>query len=152
MMTMRIAVGSDHGGYELKEKIKSYLRSHDHDVVDFGTDSSASVDYPDYGKKVGLAIVSGSYDFGIVLCGTGIGISIAANKVPGVRAALVYDEQTAQLAKEHNNANIIALGGRTTTYEKAISIISAFMSSTFEPRHQLRLDKIKKIEENKEDE
>ena len=151
-MSMRIAIGSDHGGYELKEKLKSYLRSSDHDVVDFGTDSLDSVDYPDYGKRVGEAIVSGGYDFGIVLCGTGIGISIAANKVKGVRAALVYDEVTGRLAKEHNNANIIALGGRTTTYEKAVAILNAFMSSSYEPRHQKRLDKIKDIEESLNDE
>lgn len=143
---MRIAIGSDHGGYLLKEKIKSYLTSNDVTVVDYGTNSSDSVDYPDFGEKVGHAIVQGDFDFGIVLCGTGIGISIAANKVKGVRAALVYDENTARLAKEHNNANIIALGGRTTSYEQAISIINTFSQATYEPRHQMRLDKIKNIE------
>lgn len=143
---MKIAIGSDHGGYELKEKIKSYLILENHDVTDYGTNSLASVDYPDYGKKVGQAVVDGTYDFGIVLCGTGIGISIAANKVKGVRAALVYDDNTAYLAKAHNNANIIALGGRTTTEEDAISIVNTFMNTTFEPRHQSRLDKIKHIE------
>lgn len=143
---MKIAIGSDHGGYELKEKIKSYLILENHDVTDFGTNSLASVDYPDYGKKVGEAVVNGIYDFGVVLCGTGIGISIAANKVKGVRAALVYDDNTAYLAKAHNNANVIALGGRTTTEEVAISIVNTFMNTTFEPRHQSRLDKIKNIE------
>lgn len=143
---MKIAIGSDHGGYELKEKIKSYLILENHDVTDYGTNSLASVDYPDYGKKVGEAVVNGTYDFGIVLCGTGIGISIAANKVKGVRAALVYDDNTAYLAKAHNNANVIALGGRTTSEEEAISIVNTFMNTTFEPRHQPRLDKIKNIE------
>lgn len=143
---MRVAIGSDHGGYELKEKIKSYLNSHNVSVVDYGTNSSDPVDYPDFGEKVGHAITQGDFDFGIVLCGTGIGISIAANKVKGVRAALVYDDTTARLAKEHNNANIIALGGRTTTYEKAISIINTFSQATYEKRHQKRLDKIKNIE------
>ena len=143
---MRVAIGSDHGGYELKEKIKSYLNSQNVSVVDFGTNSSDPVDYPDFGEKVGHAITQGDFDFGIVLCGTGIGISIAANKVKGVRAALVYDDTTARLAKEHNNANIIALGGRTTTYEKAISIINTFSQATYEKRHQVRLDKIKNIE------
>ncbi len=143
---MKIAIGSDHGGYELKEKIKSFLILENHDVTDFGTNSLASVDYPDYGKKVGEAVVNGTYDFGIVLCGTGIGISIAANKVKGVRAALVYDDNTAYLAKAHNNANVIALGGRTTSEETAISIVNTFMNTTFEPRHQPRLDKIKNIE------
>ena len=130
---MKIAIGSDHGGFELKEQIKTYLEEKSVDVVDFGTDSKDAVDYPDYGKKVGLAVTKQDFDFGIVLCGTGIGISISANKVKGVRAALVYDELTGRLAKEHNNANVIALGGRTTSYE---------------PRHQKRLDKIKNIEEN----
>jgi ribose 5-phosphate isomerase B len=143
---MRVAIGSDHGGYSLKEKIKAYLTSQGIDVVDYGTNSDESVDYPEYGEKVGHAIVEGHFDFGIVLCGTGIGISIAANKVKGVRAALVYDEHTARLAKEHNNANILALGGRTTTYENAISIINTFMQATFEARHQKRLDKITSIE------
>ncbi|RJX27910.1 MAG: ribose 5-phosphate isomerase B [Acholeplasma sp.] len=143
---MKIAIGSDHGGYELKEKIKSFLILENHDVTDYGTNSLASVDYPDYGKKVGEAVVNGTYDFGIVLCGTGIGISIAANKVKGVRAALVYDDNTAYLAKAHNNANVIALGGRTTSEEAAISIVNTFMNTTFEPRHQSRLDKIKNIE------
>lgn len=143
---MRVAIGSDHGGYELKEKIKSYLNSQNVSVVDYGTNSSDPVDYPDFGEKVGHAITQGDFDFGIVLCGTGIGISIAANKVKGVRAALVYDDTTARLAKEHNNANIIALGGRTTTYEKAISIINTFSQATYEKRHQVRLDKIKNIE------
>jgi len=145
---MKIAIGSDHGGYELKEQIKAYLGKKSVEIVDFGTDSTEAVDYPDYGKKVGLAVTKDDYDFGIVLCGTGIGISISANKVKGVRAALVYDELTGRLAKEHNNANIIALGGRTTSYEQATKIIDSFMSATYEPRHQKRLDKINKIEEN----
>ncbi len=145
---MKIVIGSDHGGYELKEHIKRFLTDEHISYDDMGTHSKDSVDYPDFGKKVGHAVNSGAYDFGIVICGTGIGISIAANKVKGIRAALVYDETTARLAREHNNANIIALGGRTTTPEKAISIISTFMNSTFEPRHQARIDKIKTIEGN----
>ncbi len=145
---MRIAIGSDHGGYELKEQIKAYLQKKPVEVVDFGTNSLSPVDYPDYGKKVGLAVTKKNFDFGIVLCGTGIGISISANKIKGVRAALVYDELTGRLAKEHNNANVIALGGRTTTQEEAIKIVDAYMNSTYELRHQKRLDKIKDIEEN----
>jgi len=143
---MRIAIGSDHGGYELKENIKTYLQSKDIDYVDFGTHSTASVDYPDFAKKVGEAVTKEPYDFGIVICGTGIGISIAANKIKGVRAALVYDEMTAKLAREHNHANVIALGGRTTPIDKAISILDAFMSATEEERHQKRINKIKEIE------
>jgi len=91
-------------------------------------------------------VMNDHFDFGIVLCGTGIGISIAANKVEGIRAALIYDNETARLAKEHNNANVIAIGGRTTSYEKAISMINTFMKTSFEERHQRRLDKIKNIE------
>jgi len=145
---MKIAIGSDHGGFELKEQIKHYFDNLKISYVDLGTYSKDSVDYPDYGKKIALAVTHEAYDFGIGICGTGIGISIAMNKVKGVRAALVYDENTARLAKEHNNANIIALGGRTTTREQAIKIINSFMQSTFEPRHQPRLDKIKNIEGN----
>ena len=145
---MKIAIGSDHGGFELKEQIKTYLKTKNVELVDFGTHSTAAVDYPDFGEKVGLAVTHEDYDFGIVLCGTGIGISISANKIKGVRAALVYNEETARLAKEHNNANIIALGGRTTTKDEAYKIVDTFMNSTFEPRHQKRLDKITKIEEN----
>ena len=145
---MKIAIGSDHGGYELKEQIKNYLAKKPVEITDFGTNSNDAVDYPDYGKKVGLAVTKDDFDFGIVLCGTGIGISISANKVKGVRAALVYDELTGKLAKEHNNANIIALGGRTTSFEQATKILDAYMNASYEPRHQKRLDKINKIEEN----
>lgn len=144
---MRVAIGSDHGGFELKEKIKNYLLEQKITVVDYGTNSTESVDYPEYGEKVGHAVMNDRFDFGIVLCGTGIGISIAANKVEGVRAALIYDNDTARLAKEHNNANVIAIGGRTTSYEKAISMINTFMNTSFEERHQRRLEKIKNIEE-----
>ncbi|BCR35438.1 ribose 5-phosphate isomerase B [Mariniplasma anaerobium] len=145
---MKLAIGSDHGGYELKEYLKSYFDKNHIDYDDFGTNSNESVDYPDYGKKVALAVLAKPYDFGIVICGTGIGISIAANKVKGIRAALVYDELTARLAKEHNRANIIALGGRTTKKEDAVKIVNAFMNATYEPRHQKRIDKIKDIEES----
>ena len=144
---MKLAIGSDHGGYELKEYLKSYLDKKRIEYDDFWTNSNDSVDYPDYGKKVALAVLAKPYDFGIVICGTGIGISIAANKVKGIRAALVYDVKTARLAKEHNQANIIALGGRTTTHEDAIKIVDAYMHATFEKRHQRRLDKIRDIEE-----
>lgn|SRR5690554_1783826 len=145
---MKIAIGSDHGGYELKEFLKLYFKGQDISYDDFGTDSLDSVDYPDFGKKVAEAVLTKSYDFGIVICGTGIGISIAANKVSGIRAALVYNEETARLAKEHNHANIIALGGRTTKPEDAVKIVQAFINATFEERHQKRLDKISQIEES----
>lgn len=140
---MKIALGSDHAGFQLKEAIKKHLNSKSIEVEDLGTDDSeVSVDYPDYGRKVGEAVVSKEADLGIVVCGTGIGISIAANKVKGVRAALVYDQTTGRLAKEHNNANVIALGGRTTTDENAIKIVEAFLEANFQDRHQKRIDKI----------
>lgn len=145
---MKIAIGSDHGGYELKEYLKTYFDHHDISYDDYGTDSLESVDYPDFGKKVAHAVLTKKYDFGIVICGTGIGISISANKVKGIRAALVYDEQTARLAKEHNDANIIALGGRTTKPEDAVKIVDTFIKATFEKRHQKRIDKINQMEEN----
>ena len=145
---MKIAISSDHGGFDLKEQIKHYFDQQKINYVDLGTYSKDSVDYPDFGEKLGLAVTKEPYDFGIGICGTGIGISIAANKIHGIRAALVYDENTGRLAKEHNNANIIALGGRTTSREQAIKIINSYMLATFEPRHQPRLDKIKNIEGN----
>lgn len=144
---MRIAIGSDHGGYLLKEHLKQWLEQNKLVFDDFGTDGPASVDYPEFGKRVARAVVAGQYDFGIIICGTGIGISIAANKVKGARAALVYDEETARLAKQHNDANIIALGGRTTSKECAARIIQAYMNASYESRHQPRIDKITDIEE-----
>lgn len=144
---MKVVVGSDHAGFLQKENIKEYLKSKNIEVIDLGAESELSVDYPDFGKKVGEAVTKEPYDFGVVVCGTGIGISIAANKVKGVRAALVYDEETARLAKEHNNANILALGGRTTTEEDARKIVDAYLEAKFEERHQRRIDKISKLED-----
>ena len=143
---MRVAIGSDHGGFELKQKIVKTLKEKGFDVIDFGTDSNAPVDYPDYAKKIAHGVRSDEVDFGIALCGTGIGISIALNKFKGIRAALVYDVHTAQLAKAHNRANVIAIGGRTTTLKSAIKMIEAFANADFEPRHQHRIDKINHIE------
>lgn len=148
---MKVAIASDHAGFELKEEVKKYLDQKDVEVTDLGTNSLQSVDYPDFGKKLGEAVVHGPYDFGIAMCGTGIGISIAANKVHGVRAALVYDETTARLAKEHNDANIIAMGGRTTSKENAIKMIDTYMDSHFEERHLKRINKIKEIEESEDE-
>lgn len=143
---MRIAIGSDHAAVLLKTRVIEALKPLDIDVIDLGTEGDQSVDYPDFAKKVAQAVVSKSVDFGIAMCGTGIGISIAANKVKGIRAALVYDTLTARLAKEHNNANVIAMGGRTTTPEDAIMMIEAFMNAQFETRHQKRIDKITALE------
>jgi len=143
----RIAIGSDHAGFCVKETIRTYLESAGYAVSDLGTSSEQSVDYPDYGKAVGERVVSKQADFGIAVCGTGIGISIAANKVPGVRAALAHDLNTARLAREHNDANVLALGGRVVTGEAAIEMVQVFLTTAYlGGRHQRRLDKITAIE------
>ena len=136
---MRIAIASDHGGFELKEIVKKHLEERGLEVADLGTNSDASVDYPVYGKACGEAVVSGEADCGIVVCGTGIGISIAANKVKGVRCGLCTSEEMAQLTKQHNNANVLALGGRTTPAELALQIVDAWLDTEFEGgRHERR--------------
>ena len=145
---VRIAVGSDHAGRELKDLIASHLGSQGHDVEDLGTYSDESVDYPDYAALVGRAVTMGGVDAGICFCGTGIGIAIAANKVAGVRAATVHDATTGRLAREHNNANVICLGGRTVGSEVAIDAVDAFVSAAYAGgRHDRRIDKIARLEE-----
>ena len=131
---MKIAVASDHGGYKLKEYLKKYLEEKGEEVIDLGTDSEESVDYPVYGKACGEAVVSGKADRGIVCCGTGIGISIAANKVKGVRCALCTDVHMAEMSRKHNNANVLALGGRTTSDEDARKITEAWLDTGFQRR------------------
>ena len=136
---MRIAIASDHGGFELKEIVKKHLEERGLEVADLGTNSDASVDYPVYGRACGEAVVSGEADCGIVVCGTGIGISIAANKVKGVRCGLCTSVEMAQLTKQHNNANVLALGGRTTPAELALQIVDAWLDTEFEGgRHERR--------------
>jgi ribose 5-phosphate isomerase B len=141
---MTLFVGSDHGGFELKEQIKAYLDSRSVcDIEDLGTYSEASVDYPEFGKKVALAVAQDAGHKGIVVCGSGIGISIAANKVTGIRAALCHDVYMAVMSRKHNDANVLALGGRTTLPENAFSIIDAWLATEFEGgRHQRRVDQI----------
>jgi len=148
-MIILIAIGSDHGGYELKERIANYLIKKGMTVEDFGCFSSeTSVDYPDYGLAVAEAVAGGKYEFGIIVCGTGIGISIAANKVPGIRAALCTDCYMARMSREHNNANILALGGRVIGEGLALEIVETWLNAKFAgERHQRRLDKITGIEE-----
>lgn len=144
---MKVAVGCDHGGFVLKDAVISTLEELGAQVVDMGTYSTESVDYPVYGKKVADAVASGECDLGVVMCGTGIGISIAANKVKGIRAAVVTDEFMAEMTRRHNNANIIALGGRVMTPEKAKSLVKAWYTAEFEGgRHQKRIDMITQIE------
>jgi len=136
---MKIAIASDHGGFELKEIVKKHLEERDLQVMDLGTNSSESVDYPFYGKACGQAVASGQADLGIVCCGTGIGISIAANKVKGVRCGLCTSVEMAQLTRQHNNANVLALGGRTTAPELALQIVDAWLDTAFEGgRHERR--------------
>lgn len=131
---MRIAVGSDHAGYDLKQVLAAYLAEQGHDVADLGTDSAeVSVDYPRFGAAVGRAVAGGQAELGVCACGTGIGISIAANKVPGVRAAMVHDVTTASLARRHNHANVLCLGGRTVGVATALDALAAFLAA--EPEH-----------------
>ncbi|ABW20104.1 ribose 5-phosphate isomerase B [Alkaliphilus oremlandii] len=144
---MKIAIGSDHGGYGLKELIRKHLQEKGFDIKDFGTDSTASVDYPDFAKAVGEAVVAGEFQRGILICGTGIGISIAANKIPGVRCALVGDCFSAKATRQHNDANILALGERVVGPGLALEIVDIWLSAEFEGgRHQGRVDKIADIE------
>src|SRR6267378_1796155 len=143
----RIAIGSDHAGFSVKETIKKYLENAGYAVDDQGTGSEDSVDYPDFGKAVGERVALKRADFGIAVCGSGIGISIAANKVPGIRAALAHDVVTARLAREHNDANVLALGSRIVTPDAAVEMVQTFLTTTYlGGRHQRRLDKIAQME------
>ena len=144
---MKVAVGCDHGGFVLKDAVIGTLEELGAQVVDFGTYSTESVDYPVYGKKVADAVASGECDLGVLMCGTGIGISIAANKVKGIRAAVVTNEFMAEMTRRHNNANVIALGGRVITPEEAKVLVKAWYTAQFEGgRHQKRIDMITEIE------
>lgn len=144
---MKIAIGNDHAATELKFIIMDYVKSLGHEVVNFGTDGNESCNYPEFGEKVGRAVVNGEADCGILICGTGVGISIAANKVNGVRAAVCSDCATARLVKEHNNANIIAFGARIVGSELAKDIVKAYLDAEFQGgRHQTRIDMIHEIE------
>jgi ribose 5-phosphate isomerase B len=142
-------IASDHGGLELKEAVKGFLKGRGIAVRDLGTLNADSVDYPDFGEKAARAVARGEAEKGILICGTGIGMSIVANKFPGVRAALVTDEFTARMSKEHNNANILVMGGRVLTPEESCCMVGVWLDAVFEGgRHQRRLDKIAQIEED----
>lgn len=146
---MMIVLGSDHGGLDLKAAVKGLLEERGLEAKDLGTGQSDSVDYPDFAAKVALAVARGEAEGGVLICGTGIGMSITANKFPGVRAALVTDEYMAQMAKEHNNANILVMGGRVLSAEKARRLVKVWLESTYQGgRHQRRLDKIARIEQD----
>ena len=142
---MKIAIASDHGGYELKEKIKAHLEKRGLTVLDMGTDSEESVDYPVYGKKCAEAVAKGQAERGIVCCTTGIGVSIAANKVKGIRCALCTDVSMADMAKKHNDANMLALGGKTA-FAAALDITDTWLDAAFEGgRHQRRVDQLNEM-------
>ncbi len=141
-----IALGNDHTAVALKNSIKIMLLEENYEVIDCGCDSTNPVDYPDYGHQVGETVAQNKADYGIVICGTGIGISIAANKIKGIRAALCYQPLTARLAREHNNANVLALGARITAEYSAKLIVLDFLRTPFDHgRHETRVNKIEKI-------
>lgn len=142
-----LAIGSDHGGYELKEHIKKYLDEKGVEYKDFGCYDESSVDYPDIAQAVCKSIIDGESENGILVCGTGIGISIAANKIDGIRAAHCHDIYSAEMTKRHNNANVICMGGRVIGRELAFKIVDAWLGAEFEGgRHQTRIDKIHVLE------
>lgn len=144
---MKIAIGNDHAAVELRTEIMEYVKELGHEVTNFGAEAGEKCDYPVVGEKVGQVVASGEYDCGILICGTGVGISIAANKVNGIRAAVCSDVATAHLVKEHNNANIIAFGQRIVGNELAKDIVKAYLGAEFEGgRHQRRIDMFADIE------
>lgn len=144
---MKIALASDHGGYKLKNEILKHLKEKEIEFEDFGTYSEESCDYPDYALKVAEKVAAKEFEFGILVCGTGIGIGIAANKVPGIRAALCGDTFSAHACREHNNANILTMGARVTGPGLALDIVDTFLSSKFQGgRHEKRINKISEIE------
>jgi ribose 5-phosphate isomerase B len=146
-MTKRIALGSDHAGFEEKEKIKRTLDEMGVEYVDMGTSSNGSVDYPDFARKVGEAVSSGEFEQGLLVCGSGTGMAIAANKVKGVRAAVAWRPDIARLAREHNDANILALPARFLSEDDSASIVKAWLESKFEGgRHAKRVEKITELE------
>ena len=144
---MRLALASDHGGFDLKQDLLARLHAAGHEVLDLGPGLGEVVDYPDYAALVGRLVASQEADLGVLLCGSGIGMSIAANKIPGIRAAVVQDEEHARLAREHNDANVLCLGGRFTPPEEAWSIVSAWMSAECQgDRHRRRIAKISALD------
>ena len=144
---MRIAIGNDHAAVALKNEIVAYIGELGHQVVNFGTDENKSCHYPEFAKMVGESVASGETDCGILICGTGVGMSMAANKVKGIRAAVCSDTTTARLVKQHNNANVLCFGARIVGPELARDIVKSFLSAGFEGgRHQIRIDLISEME------
>lgn len=148
MKTEKIAIGSDHGGFELKEFVKDYLHTEGYEVEDFGTYDENSCDYPDFAYPVAKAVAEHKFDKGIVICGTGIGVSIVANKVKGIRCALVHDCFTAKATRQHNDTNVLAMGARVIGKGLAQEIVETWLNNEFEGgRHKKRVDKIKAVED-----
>lgn len=146
---MKIYIGSDHAGFPLKETLRDHIREKGHEVMDLGTFSEESVDYPDLAREVAEKVRENKDTLGVLVCGTGIGVSIAANKLKGIRAANVHDVNEATLSRQHNNANVVTVGARTLQPQTAKDIVDAFLATPFEGgRHQARVDKITAIEEN----
>ena len=144
---MKIAIAADHAGFEGKERVKKMLDEIGVEYTDLGTNSVDSVDYPDYARKVGEAVAAGEFDKGILVCGSGTGMAIAANKVPGIRAAVAWNEEIARLSRQHNNANVLSLAARYITDEEQSKIVKAWLSTDFEGgRHERRVEKIEAIE------
>lgn len=145
---MRIAIGSDHAGFDLKQLLAEHLSAGGHEVIDLGTNDASSVDYPDYGEAVGRAVTDGRAELGVAVCGSGIGICMAAGKVPGVRAATVHDVTSARLSRAHNDANVVCLGARFVGPQVALDAVDAFLATPFDGgRHAPRVAKIDAIPE-----
>jgi len=146
---MRVVIGSDHAGFELKQKLSELTASLGHELIDIGTDSSAPVDYPDFAEKVGMAIISTDADRGVLVCGSGVGACVAANKIRGIRAGICHDVYSAHQGVEHDDMNVLVLGSRVVGPELAKELTRAYLSASFtgEARHQRRLMKIRDIEE-----
>ncbi|MFQ5816351.1 MAG: ribose 5-phosphate isomerase B [Terriglobia bacterium] len=145
----RVALGADHAGYRVKERIKEFLQKSDYEVIDFGTHAEESVDYPDYSGPVAQSVASAEADRGILVCGTGIGTAMAANKIAGIRAANCNDTYTARMATEHNDANVLAVGARVVDADHAIAIVKEWLGARFQGgRHQRRIEKIAQLERN----
>lgn len=144
---MKIAVASDHAGFELKSRVSSALRDAGHEVDDFGTDSEQSVDYPDFAEPAARAVADGDAERAVLVCGSGVGVAIVANKVDGVRAVHAHDPDEAAMSRMHNDANVLTLGERTTSPDAAVEIVNSFLATGFEGgRHQRRVDKIGAVE------
>ena len=146
---MKIAIASDHAGWQVKERVKKYLVTLKHSIKDFGTDSENPVDYPDFGVAVARAVASGKFRCGILICGSGLGMCIVANKVKGIRAVNCYDKTTAELSRRHNDANILCIGARLLDMKQIKGIIKVWLNTSFEGgRHQRRVDKISRLDRN----